>query len=618
MRRAVDWREVEQELDDLPEEFKEQGRFDSLPHVIEILRTLDPSQALGDLRERHERIESLVDDIVKGYHGGFNKSIHSYSEILRLFTEAQAQNKSIRSSLLALKKQLGSRTTQLRNHWHRSNVLRHTLTILDNVERIAHVPDKVDVLCGLPAPLGPDGFGFGAGGHGGHGDGSDDETAVDFSSGAKGSKGAGHHRHRSGSQGKGQAASGSGSSSGSHGGGSLHGQQGAALLSGLSLEDRLQRYEECTDLLRFALGELTGENSESFNQVKVLCEMKESVVKREKMVKSRILEEISGYLYKRSEDSGEAEAFGGLGGMGPARPRTLSIQSPEQKERQEVASIERLARCMIGLGDAAFTATVLKDCQQRLQRCLVDFWKDTGAGHFGERGKGLASGPAAESKVLSYVSERAFAMCGLLQRVYDRLSELVKAVAVNGTPANKAEQKQGEDGAFMGEAWTVMQAECIALLRILMNVQLPTSVVMQRKLSEALTPRARNRSSVSSGAEMLKFTFANEVDSRKSPSSSKGQESSASRRNSAGSAGAKPIIGYRQALGKCMNEDLFGLYLVRAVYEPMQNLSRHVDAARIPKFPSFADPPKPVPNTLMQFLAEQKAKLTAQERSAHK
>ena len=44
MRRAVDWREVERELENLPEEFKDQGRFDSLPHVIEILRTLDPSQ----------------------------------------------------------------------------------------------------------------------------------------------------------------------------------------------------------------------------------------------------------------------------------------------------------------------------------------------------------------------------------------------------------------------------------------------------------------------------------------------------------------------------------------------------------------------------------------------
>ena len=66
LRRAVDWREVERELESLPEAFKEQGKFDSLPHVIEILRALDPSQALVELRDQQENIESLVDDIVKG------------------------------------------------------------------------------------------------------------------------------------------------------------------------------------------------------------------------------------------------------------------------------------------------------------------------------------------------------------------------------------------------------------------------------------------------------------------------------------------------------------------------------------------------------------------------
>ena len=158
----------------------------------------------------------------------------------------------------------------------------------------------------------------------------------------------------------------------------MNGQQGAALLSGYSLEDRLQRYEECTSLLRFALGELGGQNSMHFNQVKVLCEMKESVLKREKMVKARILEEISGYLYKKGEEVGEGGAPLGAGlQMAPTRPRTLSVQSREAQERQETACIERLAVCIIDLGGGTSSPTtvVLKECQQRLQRLLVDFWK---------------------------------------------------------------------------------------------------------------------------------------------------------------------------------------------------------------------------------------------------
>jgi len=599
MRRAVDWREVERELDDLPEEFKEQGRFDSLPHVIEILRTLDPSQTLGDLRERHERIESLVDDIVKGYHGGFNKSIHSYSEILRLFTEAQAQNKSIRSSLLALKKQLGSRTTQLRNHWHRSNVLRHTLAILDNVELIAHVPDKVDALCGLPVLQGgvADGFGFGMGGMGGHGDGSDEEVAVDFSSGPKGKgKGASSssHHHRRGSRG----AKGLGAAVGS---GALNGQQGAALLSGYSLEDRLQRYEECTSLLRFALGELGGQNSTHFNQVKVLCEMKESVLKREKMVKARILEEISGYLYKKGEEVGEGGAPLGAGlQMAPTRPRTLSVQSPEAKERQETACIERLAVCMIDLGGGAssLTTVVLKECQQRLQRLLVDFWKGSEpAAQFGERASGLKRGQQ-ESKVLSYVSERVHAMCRVLQRVYDRHSELAKAVAANRKPGRDDEEEEKEDGEkhFIGEVWSLMQAECVSLLRVLLGEQERVATV--RKLSERLVTR-RHRTSVSGAESKVSFTFSNDTSRSKQDSGSKAQDVSSGRNTSAV---AKPIFGYRQALGKM--EGLFGLYCLRAVYEPMQALSKHCSQHE----------QKPASNSLMQFLAEHNAKLAAQER----
>lgn len=43
------------------------------------------------LRLQHERIEGLVDDVVQGYHSGFNQAIHNYSRILDLFTTAQEE-----------------------------------------------------------------------------------------------------------------------------------------------------------------------------------------------------------------------------------------------------------------------------------------------------------------------------------------------------------------------------------------------------------------------------------------------------------------------------------------------------------------------------------------------
>ena len=146
MRRAVDWRAVEAELARLPDDYK-RASFDSLPHVVSVLRALDSTQALIDLNEQRERVQRLVDDIVKGYHGGFNKSIRNYSEILRLFTEAQGQVKAIRASLVASKKELGLSAEALRKQWRRSGEIRETVRVLDDVARAAEAPARATSLC---------------------------------------------------------------------------------------------------------------------------------------------------------------------------------------------------------------------------------------------------------------------------------------------------------------------------------------------------------------------------------------------------------------------------------------------------------------------------------------
>ena len=43
------------------------------------------------LKSQQERIESLVDNVVQGYHSGFNKAIHNYSQILHLFSVSKDQ-----------------------------------------------------------------------------------------------------------------------------------------------------------------------------------------------------------------------------------------------------------------------------------------------------------------------------------------------------------------------------------------------------------------------------------------------------------------------------------------------------------------------------------------------
>ncbi len=63
--------------------------------VCHYLRPLLPAPSsvcpLLQLQEQRAAIEEMVDAVVEGYHAGFNKSIHNYSLILRLFTESRLQ-----------------------------------------------------------------------------------------------------------------------------------------------------------------------------------------------------------------------------------------------------------------------------------------------------------------------------------------------------------------------------------------------------------------------------------------------------------------------------------------------------------------------------------------------
>lgn len=540
----MDWREVERELENLPEEFKDQGRFDSLPHVIEILRTLDPSQALGDLRERQERIESLVDDIVKGYHGGFNKSIHNYSEILRLFTEAQTQSKSIRTSLIALKKQLGSRTTQLRNHWQRSNVLRHTLAILDDIESIAHVPSKVDALCGIQIA--------GESKHRHH-----------------------HHHHGASGEGKKESASTSASSVAVKqgqdqdrsvgGGGGGVGSVGDALEE--SEDSKLKRYEKCVKLLSFALEKL-GEN-EDFHQVRALGEMKGSILDKTKMVKGLILRDIHHYLYPHGDDSALQ--------VMRTRERTLSIQSPGQQQEQDELHMERLTTCMLSLdnGEDTFSMGILKEFQETLQAWIRGCWK--GLEPFqAQSPKGDQKSFLCDGKLIEFVNRHFGVMCKDLEKIFGYHMDLIKSVEKNKRKKNPSQGSQEDDDhaveeTFLREIWFQIQKECIALLCSLLNVQLPVNLTKTKKLlSEGLN---RRTSKAIANSDTLKFTFS--IGGGRNSGKAEGRNG-LKENGHLDSPSEQGRAGYDQVLNGCIEEKLQGIYLIVGANEPVHGLINYV------------------------------------------
>ncbi|KDP32586.1 hypothetical protein JCGZ_13136 [Jatropha curcas] len=122
------------------------SRFDSLPHVVHILTSKDREGEVRILKEQSDVVEEVVDEVVHAYHGGFNKAIQNYSQILRLFSESAESISTLKVDLAEAKKRLGARSKQLHQLWYRSVTLRHIISVLDQIESIAKVPSRIEKL----------------------------------------------------------------------------------------------------------------------------------------------------------------------------------------------------------------------------------------------------------------------------------------------------------------------------------------------------------------------------------------------------------------------------------------------------------------------------------------
>ncbi|CAA7059975.1 unnamed protein product [Microthlaspi erraticum] len=122
------------------------ARFDSLPHVVHILTSKDREADIRILKEQSDVVEEVVDEVVHAYHGGFNKAIQNYSQILRLFSESTDKIGDLKNDLAEAKQSLGTRNKQLHQLWYRSVTLRHIIALLDQIEGIAKVPARIEKL----------------------------------------------------------------------------------------------------------------------------------------------------------------------------------------------------------------------------------------------------------------------------------------------------------------------------------------------------------------------------------------------------------------------------------------------------------------------------------------
>jgi exocyst complex component 4 len=142
---AVDWNVVQVQLDSIGDPWK-QPRFDSLPHVVEVLTSPNPEQTLQSLREQRDLVEHLVDGVVHNYNTGFSKAIQNYSQILQVFSDSTGKVEELKGDLENARMLLGARHKQLQQQWSRSVTLRHVISLLDQIDKVAQVPARIEKL----------------------------------------------------------------------------------------------------------------------------------------------------------------------------------------------------------------------------------------------------------------------------------------------------------------------------------------------------------------------------------------------------------------------------------------------------------------------------------------
>ncbi|CAI7818343.1 unnamed protein product, partial [Closterium sp. NIES-54] len=132
----MNWGAVEDQLSGIQDVWKE-PRFDTLPHVVAVLTSGYPQDDMASLAKLRDTIEVLVDDVVQAYHQGFNKAIHNYSQILKLFSESAEQMSELKASLAEARRLLSNRHKQLQQLWCRSITLRHVISLIDQIDSVS-------------------------------------------------------------------------------------------------------------------------------------------------------------------------------------------------------------------------------------------------------------------------------------------------------------------------------------------------------------------------------------------------------------------------------------------------------------------------------------------------
>ncbi|KAI8614367.1 Sec8 exocyst complex component-specific domain-containing protein [Chytriomyces sp. MP71] len=127
-------------------DFMSSVNFNPVPHALSLLDSTANGLDIKKFYLMHEKLEGVMDIIVNDYHQAFNDSIQTFSTVVENISDSQKKVSEMKSELEWCKELLQSKKFDVFPLWVKSIQYKEMMKILDTIEVLQKVPDKIDSL----------------------------------------------------------------------------------------------------------------------------------------------------------------------------------------------------------------------------------------------------------------------------------------------------------------------------------------------------------------------------------------------------------------------------------------------------------------------------------------
>ncbi|KND01717.1 uncharacterized protein SPPG_03510 [Spizellomyces punctatus DAOM BR117] len=127
-------------------DFMTSSDFNPVPHALSLLDESSLGRDYNAFCEAYDKLERAMDLIVNEYHQAFNTAIQTFSSVVENITDSQRRVRDTRKNLQNSKEWLQCKRFDLLHLWLKSIQYKEINRILDTIEELQNMPDRLDAL----------------------------------------------------------------------------------------------------------------------------------------------------------------------------------------------------------------------------------------------------------------------------------------------------------------------------------------------------------------------------------------------------------------------------------------------------------------------------------------